>query len=213
MKLKFDGEEFIDKLQKLSGIKTIRELAREFDDLIPSGKSVSDPVKNWEAKIGRWKNGQYPSTDDLVALAKLYKCSVDYLLGLDDAEPESNNPKYDFLVAAEQLMVQGDIDLVVYRNTETVYNDASNPFSDDFDPDKPDSEPTKIRVFRPALVIRDNALCYYIDNIEQIKKLHPQERDRLLGELLKKIRFRKPDGVETPSTIYQWLDDFQKRYE
>lgn len=208
----FDGVEFINKLQKLSGINTIRELAREFDDLIPTKESTSDPVKNWEAKIGRWKNGQLPGTADLIALAKLYRCSVDYLLGLDDTEPESNNPQYDFLVAVDQLVAQGDIDLVVYRNTETVNDDSNNPFSDDFDPDKPISEPTEIRVFRPALVIRDNALCYYLDRMNGTKTTHSLEQGKILRDLLEKLRFKKPGGVDTPSTIYNWIDEFQQRY-
>ena len=202
MKFIFDGVELIDKLKKLSGVSTIRELARFFDDLIPSEGNVSDPVKNWENKIGRWKSGQYPSTTDLVELAKLFDCSVDYLLGLDDAEPESTNPYYDFLVSASELADQGAIDLVVYRNTETVKDDPDNPFSDE----------TEIRVFRPALVIRDNALCYHIDNIHAIKNAHSQERDHLLGALLDKIRFGKTGG-DTPETMYQWLDEFQKRFE
>lgn len=211
MKRIFDGDEFVDKLQKLSGVKTIRGLAEYFDDLIPSGKTASDPVKNWENKIGRWRNGQYPSTDDLIALAKLFRCSVDHLLGLDDSEPETNNPYYDFLVAVDQLIAQGDIDLVVYRNTETVNDDASNPFSDDFDPDKPISEPATIRVFRPAIVIRNNALCYYIDNIRAIRAAHPQVRGQLMKELLEKIRFGRTIG-DAPDTFYKWMDDFQKRF-
>lgn len=201
MKYIFDGNELIDKLKKLSGLNTIRELAREFDDLIPSEESVSDPVKNWESKIGRWKHGIYPSTKDLIALSMLYKCSVDYLLGLDDNEPLSNNPQYDFLVSVNELADNGDVSFAVYRNTEEIPADPDSPFS----------ETKKIRVFRPAIVIRDNSLCYFLDRLQEIRHVNGVVREKALGELLHKIRYKNSKNTDTPS-FYQWMEEFQKRF-
>ncbi|MDD6489303.1 MAG: helix-turn-helix domain-containing protein [Clostridia bacterium] len=38
--------------------------------------------------ISKWKNGSIPNGETLIVLAKFFNCSVDYLLGLEESQPQ-----------------------------------------------------------------------------------------------------------------------------
>ncbi len=50
-----------------------------------SQNQLSKNLKISQSNISVWESGeQMPSAENLIALAKYFKCSVDYLLGLED---------------------------------------------------------------------------------------------------------------------------------
>lgn len=66
----FSGELFIERLKKLTGCKTQKEVAQKL-------------LTN-ETYLSQWKNGDIlPSTDFLLRVSETYHCGIDYLLGID----------------------------------------------------------------------------------------------------------------------------------
>ena len=50
-----------------------------------SQRQLSKEIHISQSRISAWELGLYmPSAENLIALAKFFKCSVDYLLGLED---------------------------------------------------------------------------------------------------------------------------------
>lgn len=76
MNINYDGKEFLKRLREVSNGKTQEEIA----EIIHIDKST----------VSRWNNTQ-PKTENLIALANAFDCSIDYLLGFSEDDKKTTD--------------------------------------------------------------------------------------------------------------------------
>lgn len=74
--------------EKMYDAKIFREKLAEVTHGI-SGKEIAEAIGEKPATISKWRSENYgtvPTTEQLIKLAKAFKCSIDYLLGIDQSD-------------------------------------------------------------------------------------------------------------------------------
>lgn len=91
-------------------IKVLTERLKEQRELKHlSQKDVANAVGMSASIISNYENGErLPSLDNLITLARFYKCSTDYLLGID--KPNSNYIDVSMLSAKQTELLKSFLD-------------------------------------------------------------------------------------------------------
>lgn len=110
--MEFDNATFWIRLTDVSGGKSQVQIAKDCGiGLNSDGKGCS--------KISKWKSGaSIPDIRDLMAIAKTYHCSVDYLVGLSDEKAGRQKDRHDDSVTiGDVLRVISALDKLAIAST------------------------------------------------------------------------------------------------